>query len=151
MDDLNSQYAILMAQYEDQVQQAIDSGNIAPHLDKLKSLNQQLHGITDQMIQITTQAKDTGGHMTTYRDELFQRLDRIQKDYNGMTQSTDQLETLRRIRNQQNSGFRQNFQLYLGLFLILSLLLFVVVFFKNYMSEMTASIPSIPASTPPLI
>jgi DnaJ-domain-containing protein 1 len=141
MDELNKQYATLMAQYEDEVQQAIQSGDIKPHIQKLKQLNQQLSSVLDEMLHVSVQSK-------TRTDMLFEQLDRIQKDYNGLVQSTDQLETLRRIRDQRNP---HSFQTFFYLFIGLCLLLFVFVFFKNYISDSTASIPTTPAITPPLI
>lgn len=150
MDALNAKYMKLMAEYENHVSEAIKSGNIQPHVEALKGLNQQISQTLDQMIAITAKAKES--HATLYRDDLIQKLDRIQKDYNGLAQSTDQLETLRRIRRDQASTANQFFWTYFSLFLVLCVAVLLFLFFKkDVQSSVTVmSTPKIAAATPVL-
>jgi hypothetical protein len=144
MDELNKEYAKLMAEYEDHVQKAIASEDIKPHADKLKSLNTQIADVLDKMIQITAQSKEV--QATDYRTDLLQKLDKIQKDYNGLSQKTDQIETLRRIR--ANQTVDTNFNLYFFLFLAICVLLILLIFFRGQNSDSVTSMANRPAAMP---
>jgi NTP pyrophosphatase (non-canonical NTP hydrolase) len=152
MDALNATYAKLMALYEDHVKQAMETGDIQPHVETLKSLNQQIADVLDQMIAITAKAKES--HATLARDDLMRKLDRIQKDYNGLAQSSDQLETLKRIRRDQTGTMNQFFWTYFWLFIVLCLFVLVMLFFKKSVpvepqsSVSVMSTPRIAAPTP---
>jgi hypothetical protein len=156
MDALNAKYAKLMALYEDHVKQAMDSGDIQQHVETLKTLNEQIADVLDQMIAITAKAKES--HATLARDDLMRKLDRIQKDYNGLAQSSDQLETLKRIRRDQTGTVNQFFWTYFWLFIVLCLFVLVMLFFKKSVPAMPApqssvnvmSTPRIAAPTPAL-
>jgi NTP pyrophosphatase (non-canonical NTP hydrolase) len=137
MDALNAKYAKLMALYEDHVKQAMDTGDIQAHVETLKTLNEQIADVLDQMIAITAKAKES--HATLARDDLMRKLDRIQKDYNGLAQSSDQLETLKRIRRDQTGTVNQFFWTYFWLFIVLCLFVLVMLFFKK-------AAPSVPQS-----
>lgn len=150
MEALNAKYGTLMAEYEHHVNAAMQSGDIQSHAERLKSLNQQIADVLDQMIAITAKAKES--HATIYRDDLMQKLDRIQKDYNGLAQSTDQLETLRRIRRDQSSTSSQFFWTYFWLFITLCGVVILFLFFKGapQSSVSVTSSPTIAAATPAL-
>jgi len=142
MDALNAKYAKLMALYEDHVKQAMDTGDIQAHVETLKTLNEQIADVLDQMIAITAKAKES--HATLARDDLMRKLDRIQKDYNGLAQSSDQLETLKRIRSDQTVAVNQFFWTYFWLFIVLCLFVLVMLFFKKAAPALP-SMPSLPA------
>jgi hypothetical protein len=153
MDALNAKYGRLMAEYEHHVNEAMVSGNIQPHIAAIKALNQEISSVLDQMIAITAKAKES--HATVYRDELMQRLDRIQKDYNGLAQSTDQLETLRRIRRDQGTTANQFFWTYFLLFMVLCAGVLLFLFFGGssqtvQRSETVIKTPSTAAAIPVL-
>jgi hypothetical protein len=150
MDALNAKYVQLMAEYEHHVNEAIKTGDIKSHVEALKTLNQQIADVLDQMIAITAKAKES--HATLYRDDLMQKLDRIQKDYNGLAQSTDQLETLKRIRRDQATTANQFFWTYFWLFIALSIFVLLFLFFRgsSQSSESVISTPRIPTATPVL-
>jgi hypothetical protein len=150
MDALNAKYMKLMSDYENHVSAALKSGNIQPHAEALKGLNQQISQVLDQMIGITAKAKES--HANLYRGDLIQKLDRIQKDYNGLAQSTDQLETLRRIRRDQATTANQFFWTYFSLFLVLCVAVLLFLFFKkDIQSSVTVmSTPNMAAATPVL-
>ena len=133
-----------MAEYEDHVQQSIASEDIKPHAAKLKSLNSQIADVLHKMIEITAQSKQT--QATDYRADLLQKLDRIQKDYNGLSQNTDQIETLRRIR--ANQIVDTNFNLYFFLFLAICVLLLLLIFFRGQNSDSVTSMANRPAAMP---
>jgi len=150
MDALNARYMHLMSQYEGHVNEAVKSGNIQSHVEALKALNQQIADVLDQMIAITAKAKES--HATLYRDDLMQKLDRIQKDYNGLAQSTDQLETLKRIRRDQATTADPFFWTYFWSFVGLCIAVLLFLFFKkDIQSSVTVmSTPKMAAATPVL-
>jgi hypothetical protein len=151
MEALNAKYGQLMATYENHVHQALESGDIHPHIGALKTLNQQISSVLDEMIALTAKAKES--HATVYRDDLMQKLDRIQRDYNGLALNTDQLETLRRIRRDQAGVANQFFSTYFWLFIALCFFILFFLFMKKAPVQSKVSVMSTPtvATTTPIL
>lgn len=147
MDELQKQYAEAAALYESEIQAAIASEDIKPHLTTLKTLNARISKILDQMVEATAKAKDDSGKLHEYREQLMDRLRRIQKDYSGLAQNTDQLETLRRIRRNQLETAHQYFSTYFFLFIIFCLVLLLLLVFRQK-KDSTTSTPVRAATTP---
>lgn len=147
IQDLEKRYTEQMIEYN----ALITEGNPAK-LDKIKSLNQSIAATLDQMITIITEAKQKNGNIEVYRDELVAKLQRIQKDYNGLLQNTDTLETLRRIRNQEEKEANGSiFWLIVGFLVLCVLTLITMMIFGGQKNESADIIPTSPATTMPLI
>lgn len=101
MAELKSDYAAKSAEYTQLIESAIASGNTGS-MDQIRQLNVQLSSLLEQMISTAEPDRQV---VPALRDELVNRLRRIQLDYNGLLQNTDDLETLRRIRAQEEGGF----------------------------------------------
>ena len=139
MNELKARFAQEEAAYE----AAIQAGNA----DQARALNVQLAATLSQMIGASAMNPT---NIKSYRDELIAKLIRIQRDYNGLIVSTDQLETLRRIRNHETTKFDSTFTLYLWAFLLLSIVLIVVLLFKTQRVATTAMSAVSPATMPAL-
>ena len=142
MNDLEQQYAALVAQYDALWNQArnVQSQPQANQLaEQLKTLNVQLGAVLDRMIAFQSETP------SEVRDELVRRLAEIHRDYNGLLVSTDTLTTLRTIR--AHEGVNQSLPLYLFAFVALAVLLLVVIFWKgsSQTSDSTATTPTSPA------
>lgn len=145
MDELyKQQYAV----YEDLVQQALRETNPqkkAVLIEKLKTTNLQLSQTMNELLSSLSSTRKETAQVQMYRDQLMDVLRRIQKDYNGLLQNTDQLETLRRIRAYETEKYTTSMHLYLvGLFLLAIAFVLILLFRggqKADTSMMTAASP----------
>jgi hypothetical protein len=110
------------------------------NLAEIRAINQRLAHILDQML---TDAHNTRGTPASLRDELIEKLHRIQRDYNGLLQNTDKLETLRRIRKGETENWWGSLSIYLISFLVLAVITIFVVMFKR---QKVVAIPTAPIS-----
>lgn len=151
IQELEKQYTQQITEYTALVKDAV-STNDTTKVERIKQLNQSIAMTLDQMIAIITQAKQKNGNIEVYRDELVAKLQRIQKDYNGLLQNTDTLETLRRIRNQEEKEANGSLFWLIGGFIVLCILtLLAMMFFGSQKTESATIMPMSPATTAPLI
>jgi len=147
---MDAQYQSLAEQYQALADEAIaNPSKLQANTEKMKALNVKMSGILDSMITEMTTAGATGA-LAKERDELIEKLRRIQRDYNGLLVNTDKLETLRRIRGFQESDWKKQLRLYILFFAILAGVVFLVVLFKRQKVESTNIAPMSPTSMPPL-
>lgn len=99
--ELKADYDAKSAEYSRLIEAAVTSGSTGS-MDQIRQLNVELSSLLEQMISTSDPERR---RMPAVRDELVERLRRIQLDYNGLLQNTDELETLRRIRAQEEGGF----------------------------------------------
>jgi hypothetical protein len=150
MGDLNVRYAALRKQYETLVQGALaDPSTLSAALPQIETVNQQIAGVLDQMLKELQFARD-GPNSETYRTELLQLLTRIQSDYTGLKANTDKHETLRRIRNFQDTSWRPTLLLYVALLLIFGIMLILVILFRRQTKDSTAAAITSPSAIAPL-
>jgi hypothetical protein len=140
MDSLESNYQQQFALYEEEV------ASPTPDVNKLKNLNLQISNTLHAMIEALTNVRNETANIKMYRDDLISRLKKIQWDYNGLIQNTDQLETLRRIRESERARVDKSVNFYLILFLIACAALLIVILFKR---QIVSYLPSLffPQST----
>lgn len=147
MEELEQRYQTLHANYE----RLIASGD-ASSVAQIESLNKQLSDLIAQMLQKVADVKDGSANIEKYRAELIQKLVRIQHDYNSLATSHDKIETLRRIRNDQQSNFDGAFFGYaVGLFISCVLLFFVILFKGGHRAAANPAMASSAMMTPPLM
>jgi hypothetical protein len=117
----------------------------------MKTLNTQMARILEEAIAEMT-AAGARGTLARQRDELIEKLRRIQRDYNGLLVNTDKMETLRRIRGFQEQDWKSTLQMYFIFFSLLAGVLFLVLLFKRprQIAESTNIAPTSAISTPPL-
>lgn len=150
IDDLNSQYTKLQADYDALIAQALaDSSKLPTVLPQIQTLNQQMATVLDNMLKELQYARE-GPNSDAYRDELVATLARIQSDYNGLKTNTDALQTLKRIRAFQDTTWQSSLNLYVGLFLLFTISLVLLMVFRHYKKASTTAPITSPTAMPPL-
>lgn len=149
-DSLNDQYNEQMTAYNNLIDESIKNpASITTNLEKIKKLNVDISRTLDQMIALSTRT-DTMQRMETTRDELVNKLQRIQRDYDGLLVNTDKLETLRRIRQFEEKDWKREVLIYLIVFLVLALVLLIIMFVRRQKKDTAIMTPMTPASIAPL-
>jgi len=153
MDELRRRYASLMQQYETIATDALTNPDkLNENVARLININTQISSTLDEMISILTLAKSDSAQMVTYRDELIQKLEKIQRDYNGLVKDSDKLETLRRIRAFEDESWKRTLRMYLIAFLaIISLVGILVMFKKGTQTALTTTATPISAAAMPAL
>jgi hypothetical protein len=142
LDELKREYDAKSAQYKTLIDQAIAAGSSAGAIDQIRTLNVELSSLLEQMIS-TVSPTQSNASIEATRDELVRRLRRIQVDYNGLLQTTDELETLRRIRAQEEGGFLQVFYWHLiALAVVFVGVLGVMIYMRRQTSPATTASPT---------
>ena len=151
MDETKKQYEDQLREYDRIIDQAIQNQDLS-QLPKIRELNSAIAKTLNKMIEDITFLKKDTPDITKLRDELIERLRTIQKDYNGLLVNTDQLETLRRIRQQESrEGERQLYWHLIFFFLVALAIVVFVLFFSSQRKEATAASASIPPSAAALV
>lgn len=146
MDELNARYTSLMSEYNRLADDALaNPSKLNENVAKIVQVNTQISALLDEMIGVLTMAKSSSSQMTTYRDELIQKLEKIQSDYNGLVRDSDKLTTLRRIRAFEDESWKRTLRMYLFVFLALVVVIGILLFFKRK-SQNADMIPATPAS-----
>lgn len=143
MDEIRVKYERQIKEYEDIVATALDT-NDTTQLARIRSMNQAIAKTLNEMIEKSTFLKKDTPSLTKERDELVSRLRQIQMDYNGLLVNTDQLETLRRVRQQESTEANRQLYWYIGFFLLVCLLLIVYLAFMTHRNDSTAPMASMP-------
>jgi hypothetical protein len=143
MDELRAKYERQLKEYDALVDRSLTTNDTA-QLTKIRELNQSIAKTLNEMIEKSTFLKKDTPSLTKERDELVSRLRQIQLDYNGLLVNTDQLETLRRIRQQESSESNRQLYLYIGFFLLVCLILIVSLTFMTQRKESTAPMARMP-------
>lgn len=150
MDVLRGQYTRQLNEYDRLVNQALATGNTR-QLPRIRQLNVSLGKTLDEMIGQVTFLKQNSPTIKRERDQLTEQLRRIQREYNALVANRDQLETLRRIRQQESTEANRQLYWYLFAFFGLVVVLLVAMLFFSYRKETTAAIASTPPMTAALV
>lgn len=150
MDELRAKYKTQLRDYEEHVNRAIQAED-ASQIPAIQAKNVAIARTLDKMIETLTFLKKETPSLTSERDEFIDKLQTIQRDYNGLKSSTDQLETLRRIRQQESSEANRQLYLYFGFFLLVCLIIVVYLAFVSHKKDTTAASASIPPTTAALV
>jgi len=128
LPQLRQEYEQKMQAYDALFLQA-STANDLTKVPELKKMNKEISDILDKMQFILTNSKDTDMDIQETRRDLVAKLQRIQQDFNGLSQQTDQLQTLRRIRLQESVEGKKDLYWYILLFLGLAIMIGVVLIF----------------------
>lgn len=153
MDDLSRQYQQRIDRYNQLIDDALKTpANLQRNLAQIKTLNVEIAAILDKMMAQLAMVKKNDSNFLAQRDQLYKNLARIQKESNALAQDKDTLETLRRIREFDESETKSSLNIYVVAFLILALVVLMVLVFKRptSQSDMTTTMPSNPAAIPAL-
>jgi hypothetical protein len=144
-------YQTLANTYQSLADEALaDPTKLQANVEKMKTLNAEMATILDKEIADMTSA-GASGDIATLRDELIEKLRKIQKDYNGLLVNTDKLETLRRIRGFQEKDWKSELRLYIIFFGILAGILLLFLLFKRQSMVSTNVAPTSATATPILV
>jgi hypothetical protein len=146
MNELRAKYERQLKEYDDLVSIAINT-NDTTQVTKLRNLNEAIAKTLNEMIEKLTFMKKESPSLTKERDELISRLRQIQLDYNGLLVNTDQLETLRRIRQQESTEANRQLYMYIGFFLLACVIMIVYLAFMSHRRDTTAASARIPPTT----
>jgi len=155
IQNLQNEYARLEEEYArlaDDALNATSADVLNPIVETIKSTNQSIRAVLDQMLTVLAQMKEETPDISVYSDELVKRLGQIQNDYNNLKSNTDKLETLRRIRAYEESKATGSLNWYLLGFLVLCgiLVVFILIFGRQRSADATYAMPTSPMMTAPL-
>ena len=153
MDELRRQYQRRIDQYNALVADSIQSPKkFDANLVTIRRLNAEIATLLDKMMGHLAMVKRNDTNFIAQRDQLYKNLARIQRESNALTQDKDTLETLRRIREFDESETKTSMNIYVIAFLLLAVVVLIVLVFKRpaAQSDMTITMPSSPAAIPAL-
>ena len=146
MDELKSK----IDYYNDLVRRALES-NDTTLIPEIRSMNRTISQLLNEQVEKLTYLRQDSPTISQERDRLIERLRQIQKDYNGLLDNTDDLETLRRIRQEESAEGRRLFGIYLMAFLGLCTLLLAYLAFFAQKRATTAIMAPTPPSMPTFV
>jgi uncharacterized membrane protein (DUF106 family) len=146
MDELRGKYQRQIKEYDALVEIAMNT-NDTSQITKLRTMNEAISKTLNEMIEKLTFLKKDTPTIVQERDKLVTRLRQIQLDYNGLVVNTDQLETLRRIRQQESTEANRQLYMYVGFFLLVCLIMIVYLAFMTHRKDTTAPSASMPPTT----
>lgn len=147
MNDLRARYERQSNAYNTLVESSLaDPETAAENIDDITALAADMKRTLDEMLTLVAQSN---GATQAQRDELVQKLTKIQRDYNGLIQNTDKLETLRRIRAFEDTSWKRTLYIWLTVFCITVLLIIVLMFVRKKAPAAIPDIPVTPISTVP--
>lgn len=150
MDELRTKYEHQLAEYNALVDKSLNT-NDTSQIAELRRRNEALAKTLNNMIQKLTFLKKETPSLTDERDKLVARLRQIQMDYNGLLVNTDQLETLRRIRQQEGTEANRQLYLLIGFFLLVCLVMVLYLAFATHRKDNTAPMASMPPTAAALV
>ena len=122
-EDLEAKFQQQKRVYDNLVSNALDNNDATPGtISAIADAKAAMNNTLSEMLQLTEQ---TGRGAS--QDDLIERIMEIQRDYNGLLVATDKLETLRRIRQQQDLAANGNLRIYGLGFLIACVGLIIVI------------------------
>jgi hypothetical protein len=147
MDELRKAHEAQLKEYKTIVDLAILDHDVSK-LPQIKAMNIALSNRLDSMIAQLTLMKNNSSAEDELK-QLISTLGTIQRDYAGLIKDTDTLETLRRIRQQEDVSAKRELYWYLIAFVFIAILLIVYLIFYGK-SAATAAIASTVPSSPNL-
>jgi hypothetical protein len=143
-------YQQQVAEYEAMLEASIRQ-NDPTKLPDLRTKSEAIQSTLNKMIENLTYLKKETPDIRSQRDSLLEKLRRIQQDYSAMLVNTDDLETLRRIRQEENGEAKRLLMMYLLAFLFVCTMLIIYLMYtgrKTPTSQTTAPTPTMsPALT----
>lgn len=148
MTDYKAHYRMLNAEYVQLIQDILaNPASAEQKIPRVTTLAGQIATVLDEAAKEMALIPNPPNDLAAERDELVKRLQQIQRDYSGLLQNTDKIETLRRIRSYQDESWRPSFAFHLIAFFVLAVTLFLVILFVRQ-RENTAMSPTSAAISP---
>ena len=147
MDELRAAHEKQLVDYKNMIDRAIENRD-ATKLPDTRATNQALSDRLEVMISQLTLMKNNSSAEVELQ-KLLVILRKIQQDYTNLVKDTDTLETLRRIRQQEDVSAKRELYWYLIIFVFIAILLIAYLIFYGK-SAATAAIASTVPSSPNL-
>ena len=125
MDALERDYVIKRAEYD-----RLIALNDPDKLPRIRQLNTELSEILHSMLEEVTKAR-AGDKLKLVRDELMQKLVKIQKESSILLKQRDQYETLRALQAHEKTKFDSTLFWYLISLAIVTLIFIIVLIWKG--------------------
>jgi hypothetical protein len=140
MSDYKRHYTALHAQYTQLIEQVLANPATATEkVPQVMAVATQIANVLDEAAKDLALVPSPSQAIVAEQQELTQQLQRIQRDYSGLVQNTDKVETLRRIRSYQDESWRPTFAFHLIAFFVLVILLLLVIVFTRQRENTTTS------------
>jgi hypothetical protein len=146
---LDTDYKQRVAAYDTAIASSVEQ-NDPSRMSELRTLSEGIQATLTKMIEDLTYLKKETPDIAKERDGLLETLRRIQRDYGAMLSSTDDLETLRRIRQQENGEAQRLLMMYLLAFLFVSMLLVVYLLYSGRKADTAITSAPTPTMSPTL-
>ena len=144
MDALRTAHVNQLTQYQNIIETAITEKD-SSKLPEIIALNIALTNRLDTMIeQLATMKQNNSAEAEL--NELLADLRQIQRDYNGLIKETDTLETLRRIRQQEDVSIKRELYWYLIVFVFVAILLIAYLLFYGKRAATAPIANTVPSS-----
>jgi hypothetical protein len=137
MDALENSYKTKRAEYD-----TLIALNDASKLPRIQVLNTELSAILHSMLEEVTKVRGTANKLEPYRDELVEKLIRIQNDSSILLDQKDQYETLKALRGHEQVKFNATLFWYLLSLGFVTLIFIIVLIWKG-----GYKLPTIPTTT----
>lgn len=156
IQSLEQEYQRLQSEYRSLITQALSAKTketIDPLIQNILDLNARMTEVLDKLVaRLAAEEAKGSNEFTVKRNEFALQLSRIKKDYSGLLSTTDQMTTLRRIREHEEEKATTGLKYYLIAFGVAVSLLIVVIFFKMFQPKKdvyaTNPMESSPMTTP---
>ena len=146
-----SELEALYKRKEEAYKRLVFSVDAQTKLPEIRKVNRELSNILNAMLGIVATSKQSSGNLTAVQQDLLAKLKKIERDANQLVKDTDAVETLRRIRADEESRVNTSLYFYIGAILVVALLILLVMFiFSQKTSELSTPMPMSPSMTPPL-
>lgn len=150
MNELTAKYKQQLSEYDSMILEAIEAQD-KEKLPDIRAKSEQVQETLNKMIEQVTYMKKETPSIRIERDSLLEKLRRIQRDYNEMILNTDDLETLRRIREQESEEGRTQLYRYIAFFLLLaSIMIVYIIVMGSQRKDTTANTLNTPTIIPAL-
>jgi hypothetical protein len=126
MDALENSYKTKRAEYD-----TLIALNDASKLPQIQVLNTELSAILHSMLEEVTKVKESSKTLQPYRDELVEKLVRIQNDSSILLDQKDQYETLKALRTHEQVKFNATLFWYLLSLGLVTLIFIIVLMWKG--------------------
>jgi hypothetical protein len=147
MNALERDYVTKRAEYD-----SLIALNDPSKLPDIQTLNTELSKILHSMLEEVSKVKGSAEKLRPYRDELIQKLVKIQNESSIMLKQRDQYETLRALQTHEKTKFDSTLFWYMISLGIVTLIFIIVLIWKGgyklpTMPTTTSSATTMPAFT----
>jgi hypothetical protein len=144
MDALRTAHSNQLNQYKTLIETAVKNRD-SSKLPEIIETNVALSNRLDTMLTLLATLKANSSAEDELQTLLIE-LRKIQRDYNGLIKETDTLETLRRIRQQEDVSIKRELYWYLIVFVFVAILLIAYLIFYGKRAATAPIANTVPSS-----